>query len=106
MSAIRIKKGDTVQIIAGKDKGLSGKVLAVDHKKGRVIVEGCNIITKHTKPSMQNQQGGIVTVEGPIDVSNVMYLQGGKPARIQYQMKDGKKVRTAKVRGQEAVVID
>ena len=82
MSAtMRIKKGDMVQIIA-------------------------NMITKHTKPSMANQQGGIIHTEGPIDASNVMYLYNGKPARIQYQIVDGKKVRAAKVKDQAAVVID
>ena len=107
MSAtMRIKKGDMVQIIAGKDKGKSGKIIAINHKKGVVYVEGLNMITKHTKPSMANQQGGIIHSEGPIDASNVMYLYNGKPARIQYQIVDGKKVRAAKVKDQAAVVID
>ena len=79
---MQIKKGDNVQIIAGKDAGKSGKIIAINHKKGVVYVEGCNMITKHTKPSMSNQQGGIITTEGPIDASNVMYLAGGKPSRI------------------------
>ena len=92
MSAtMRIKKGDMVQIIAGKDKGKSGKIIAINHKKGVVYVEGLNMITKHTKPSMANQQGGIIHTEGPIDASNVMYLYDDKPARIQYQIVDGKK---------------
>ena len=64
------------------------------------------MITKHTKPSAANQQGGIVRQEGPIQASNVMYLYNGKPARIQYQIVDGKKVRAAKVKDAEAVVID
>ena len=107
MSAtMRIKKGDMVQIIAGKDKGKSGKIIAINHKKGVVYVEGLNMITKHTKPSMANQQGGIIHTEGPIDASNGMYLYNGKPARIQYQIVDGKKVRAAKVKDQAAVVID
>ena len=73
MSAtMRIKKGDMVQIIAGKDKGKSGKIIAINHKKGVVYVEGLNMITKHTKPSMANQQGGIIHTEGPIDASNVI----------------------------------
>ncbi len=82
MSTMKIKKGDMVEIIAGKDKGKSGKVIAIDHKKGRLYVEGLNMITKHTKPSMANQNGGIVQTEGPIDASNVMYLADGKPSRI------------------------
>ena len=74
MSAIKIKKGDLVKVIAGKDKDKEGKVIAVDHKKGTVTVEGANMITKHTKPSPANQQGGIVSQEGPMDVSNVMLV--------------------------------
>ena len=106
MSNIKIKKGDLVRVIAGKDKGKDGKVIAVNHKNNTVLVEGVNMITKHTKPSAANQQGGIVHQEGPLQVSNVMYLYNGKPARIQYQIKDGKKVRAAKVKDAEAVVID
>ena len=74
MSAIKIKKGDTVKVIAGKDKDKEGKVLSVDQKNGRVLVEGVNMVTKHAKPSAANQNGGIMHKEGPIDVSNVMYL--------------------------------
>ena len=69
-------------------------------------MDGLIIITKNTKPSMANLQGGIIHTEGPIDASNVMYLYNGKPARIQYQIVDGKKVRAAKVKDQAAVVID
>ena len=105
MSNIKIKKGDLVRVIAGKDKGKDGKVIAVNHKKNTVLVEGVNMITKHTKPSAANQQGGIIHQEGPLHVSNVMYLYNGKPARIQYQIKDGKKVRAAKVKDAEAVII-
>ncbi len=82
MSSMKIKKGDMVQIITGKDKGKSGKVIAINHKKGTVYVEGLNMITKHTKPSVSNQAGGIINVEGPIDASNVMYLDGDKISRI------------------------
>ena len=82
MSTMKIKKGDMVQIIAGKDKGKSGKVIAVNHKEGRVYVEGLNMITRHTKPSVANREGGIITTEGPIDASNVMYLDDGKVSRI------------------------
>ncbi len=74
MSMLKIKKGDTVKVIAGKDKDKEGKVIAVNHKNGRVTVEGVNMLTKHTKPSAQNQNGGIVRQEGPIDISNVMYF--------------------------------
>ena len=96
MATLKIKKGDTVRVIAGKDKGREGKVLSVDKKNGRVVVEGINMITKHTKPSATNQQGGIVTQEGSIDISNVMYVVDGKVTRIGFTEKDGKKVRVAK----------
>ena len=75
MSAYKIKKGDTVKVIAGKDKDKEGKVIAVDTKNHRVLVEGVNMVTKHTKPSAANQQGGIVETEAYIAVSNVMYLR-------------------------------
>jgi large subunit ribosomal protein L24 len=96
MATLKIKKGDTVRVIAGKDKDKEGKVLSVDKKNGRVVVEGINMITKHTKPSAANQQGGIVTQEGSIDISNVMYVVDGKVTRIGFTEKDGKKVRVAK----------
>ncbi|SRR5699024_7169767 len=100
MSAMKIKKGDTVKVIAGKDKGKEGKVLSVDIKNNRVIVEGINMITKHAKPSMANQQGGIINKEAPIDMSNVMYVLNGKATRIGFQVVDGKKVRVAKSTGE------
>ena len=92
MSSLKIKKGDTVKVIAGKDKDKEGKVLSV--KDGKVIVEGVNMITKHEKPSMRNQQGGIV------DASNVMYVHNGKATRIGFKVEDGKKVRVAKSTGE------
>ena len=98
MSALKIKKGDTVKVIAGKDKDKEGKVIAV--KGGKVIVEGVNMITKHEKPSMTNQQGGIVNKEAPIDVSNVMYVHKGTPTRVGFKVEDGKKVRVAKCNGE------
>lgn len=100
MSAMKIKKGDTVRVIAGKDKGKEGKVLSVDVKNNRVIVEGINMITKHAKPSMSNQQGGIINKEAPIDMSNVMYVLNGKVTRIGFKVEDGKKVRVAKSTGE------
>ena len=99
MSAIKIKKGDTVKVIAGKDKDKEGKVLSVDQKNGRVLVEGVNMVTKHAKPSAANQNGGIMHKEGTIDVSNVMYLHKGKVTRIGYKMDGDKKVRVAKATG-------
>ena len=100
MSAIKIKKGDTVKVIAGKDKDKEGKVLAVNAKSNTVIVEGINMITKHTKPSVANQNGGIVHQESPLDASNVMYVHKGKATRIGYKMDGDKKVRVAKSTGE------
>jgi large subunit ribosomal protein L24 len=94
----KIKRGDTVQVIAGKDKGKDGKVLAV--KDGKVLVEGVGMVTKHTKPSAANQQGGIVNKESYIDASNVMYLHKGKPTRIGFKIEGDKKVRVAKATGE------
>ena len=99
MATMKIKKGDTVKVIAGKDKDKEGKVIAVNKKEGKVLVEGVNMLTKHTKPSMANQNGGIVHQEGPIDISNVMYVHKGKPTRIGFKMENGKKVRFAKSTG-------
>lgn len=97
---IKIKKGDKVVIIAGKDKGKEGKVLLVDRKKNRVVVEGINMITKHQKPNAAYQQGGIIKREAPIHVSNVMYLHNNKPTRIGYKVevieKDGKQIKEKK----------
>ena len=99
MSSMKIKKGDTVRVIAGKDKDKEGKVLAVNKKDGKVLVEGVNMLTKHTKPSMSNQNGGIVHQVGPIDISNVMYVHNGKTTRIGFKMDGDKKVRVAKSTG-------
>ena len=96
MATMKIKKGDMVKVIAGKDKDKEGKVIAVNHKNGTVLVEGVNMLTKHTKPSMANQNGGIIHQEGPIDASNVMYLHKGEATRIGFKMDGDKKVRVAK----------
>ena len=98
--AQKIKKDDMVRVIAGKDIDKEGKVIAVDRKNHRVIVEGVNMLTKHTKPSMQNQAGGIIHQEGPIDVSNVMLLHKAQPTRVGFKFVDGKKVRFAKSTGE------
>ena len=99
MSTMKIKKGDTVRVIAGTDKGSEGKVIAVNHKNNTVLVEGVNMITKHTKPSPANQQGGIIEMEAPLDISNVMYLYKGKPVRVGFEGTGKDKVRVAKVDG-------
>ena len=94
----KIKTGDTVKVIAGKDKGKDGKVLAV--KDGKVLVEGIGMVTKHTKPSAANQQGGIVNKESFIDASNVMLLHKGQTTRVGFKMDGDKKVRVAKSTGE------
>ena len=99
MATMRIKKGDTVRVIAGADKDNEGKVIAVNQKNHTVLVEGVNMIKKHTKPSMANQNGGIIEQEGPIDISNVMLLVDGKTTRVGFQMDGDKKVRVAKATG-------
>ena len=100
MAMLKIKVGDTVKVIAGKDNGKEGKVTAVDHKKGKVIVEGVNMITKHAKPSQANPNGGILQKEAPIDISNVMYVHKGKVTRIGFKVEGDKKVRFAKSTGE------
>ena len=100
MSTMKIKKGDMVKVIAGKDKDKEGKVIAVDKKDGKVLVEGVNMLTKHTKPSAANQNGGIVHQEGYIDASNVMYVHKGKVTRVGFKMDGDKKVRVAKTTGE------
>ncbi|AQY49900.1 50S ribosomal protein L24 [Listeria weihenstephanensis FSL R9-0317] len=99
---MHVKKGDKVQVITGKDKGKSGKIIAAFPKKDRVIVEGLNMVKKHTKPSNVNPQGGILNVEAPIHVSNVMLIdpKTGEPTRVSREIKDGKKVRVAKKSGE------
>lgn len=96
----KIKKGDLVKIITGKDKDKTGKILSVDTKKNTVLVEGCNMMTKHMKPSAANQQGGIIHQEAPLDVSNVMLVVDGKATRVGVKTdENGKKVRVAKATG-------
>ena len=96
----KIKKDDLVVVIAGKDKDKQGKVISVDTKKNKILVQGCNMVTKHTKPSMTNQNGGIVHQEAYIDASNVMYLHKGAATRVGFKMDGDKKVRVAKSTGE------
>lgn len=111
MAMLKIKKGDTVKVIAGKDSkakegangaltGLEGKVLSVDAQNHKVVVEGVNMITKHTKPSQANPNGGIVQKEAPIDISNVMLVHKGTATRVGFKTENGKKVRFAKATGE------
>lgn len=104
--SMKIKKGDTVMVIAGKDKGKDGKVLSVNVKDNTLIVENINMVTKHTKPTAANQNGGILTKEAPIPASNVMLLFENKPVRVGYKIEDGKKYRVAKIGNGETKVID
>ncbi|MFC0274147.1 50S ribosomal protein L24 [Metabacillus herbersteinensis] len=99
---MHVKKGDKVMVISGKDKGKQGEILASYPKKDRVLVEGVNVVKKHSKPSQANPQGGIVSKEAPIHVSNVMPLdpKSGEPTRVGFKVVDGKKVRVAKKSGE------
>ncbi|MCQ2335766.1 MAG: 50S ribosomal protein L24 [Paludibacteraceae bacterium] len=102
MSKLHIKKGDTVYINAGDDKGKTGRVLSVDVDKKRAIVEGANMVSKHTKPNAKSPQGGIVKKEAPIQISNLNLLaKDGKPTRIGRKEVDGKLVRYSKRTGEE-----
>ena len=104
MSKLHIKKGDTVYVLAGEDKGRQGRVLSVDSAKDRAIVGGINIVSKSTKPSAKHPQGGIVKMEAPIHVSNLALLdpKSGKPTRVGIRVNDkGEKVRYAKKSGEE-----
>ena len=102
---MKIKKGDTVIVIAGRDKGQKGKVLAAYPRLGKLLVEGVNRIKKHEKISTTqrgSQTGGIVTQEAPIQVSNVAYLEDGKPTRVGYRVDDsGQKVRISRRTGKD-----
>jgi large subunit ribosomal protein L24 len=98
---MKIKKGDDVVVISGKDKGQKGEVIRVLPKDNKVIVNGVNTAKKHQKPRNQNQQAGIIDRDMPIDASNVMVLHKGKPTRVGYKIQpDGTKVRIAKSTGE------
>ena len=99
MASMKIKKGDLVKVIAGKDKDKEGKVIAVNTKNNTLLVEGVNMVTKHAKPSMANQQGGILHQEAAIDASNVMLVVDGKTTRVGFKMDGDKKVSFAKATG-------
>ena len=100
MATMKIKKGDTVRVLAGGDVNNEGKVIAVDKKNNTVTVEGVNMVKRHVKPSMANQAGGIIEQEAPIDASNVMLLHNGQPTRVGFKMDGDKKVRFAKKTGE------
>ncbi|WP_379546229.1 50S ribosomal protein L24 [Qipengyuania sp. DSG2-2] len=97
MGSARIKKGDSVVILSGKDKGQTGTVSKVMPKEGKVVVEGVNMMTRHRKPTQANPQGGIDRVEAPLHMAKVAVAdpKDGKPTRVRFEEKDGKKVRIA-----------
>ncbi|MFD1067351.1 50S ribosomal protein L24 [Oceanobacillus locisalsi] len=99
---MHVKKGDKVKVLSGKDRGKEGTVLEAFPKKERVLIEGVNMIQKHAKPSQDNPQGGILNIEAPIHVSNVLPVdpKSGEPTRVGYEIKEGKKIRIAKKSGE------
>jgi len=96
MTKLKIKTGDTVRVTAGDDKGQEGKIVKVLIEKNKAIVEGVNMVSKHTKPSAQNPQGGISKFEAPINISNLMLVEKGETTRVGFRIEDGKKVRFSK----------
>ena len=100
---MHVKKGDKVKVLTGKDRGKEGVVLEAFPKKDRVLVEGVNMVKVHAQPSQENPQGGILNVEAPIHVSNVLPIdpKTGEPTRVGYELKDGKKIRIAKKSGEQ-----
>ena len=97
MKKFKIRKGDNVRVIAGAQKGNEGKVIKIVSGSNRVIVEGINVVKKHTKPNAQSPQGGIVEKEASIDISNISIVTSdGKTSRIGYRIEDDKKIRFSK----------
>jgi|TARA_B100000945_G_C20287898_1_gene551900 large subunit ribosomal protein L24 len=98
---MKIKKGDTVQVISGADSGKTGRVIKVYLDTDKVVVEGMNMVKKHTRPTQDNPQGGIVEKEASIHVSNIMLVVSGKPTRVGFKiLENGKKVKVAKSNGE------
>ncbi|MFT4656981.1 MAG: large subunit ribosomal protein L24 [Ilumatobacter sp.] len=99
---MKLLKGDTVEVITGKDKGKQGEIEFVFPKTGKIIINGINTASKHSKPSRANEQGGIIEKDMPMDASNVQFVHKGKPVRLGYKVKDdGTKVRIARPSGEE-----
>ncbi len=104
MAKLHIQKDDTVRVLAGNDRGREGRVLSIDRKKSRAIVEGVNIMSKSTKPNAQNPQGGIIKKEAPIHISNLQVVEPKtkKPTRVGFRFnEEGKKIRYSKKTGEE-----
>jgi large subunit ribosomal protein L24 len=93
---LKLKKGDTVIVIAGDQKGKQGKIVEIDKEATRAFVEGVNMVKKHSKPSAKYPQGGVVEIASSIHISNLMLLEGGKPTKVGRKVVDGKSVRVAK----------
>ncbi|MGB2224559.1 MAG: 50S ribosomal protein L24 [Polaribacter sp.] len=96
MKKFKLKSGDTVKVIAGDHKGSEGKILSIVKDENRVLVEGVNLVSKHTKPNAQNPQGGITKKEAPIHISNVMLLEDGVAVRVGYTVDGDTKTRISK----------
>ena len=96
MTKLKIKTGDTIKVIAGDHKGEEGKIVKIFVDKNKAIVEGVNMISKHTKPSADNPQGGIVKREAALHISNLMLVENGATTRVGYRMEGDKKVRFSK----------
>ena len=96
MTKFKIKTGDTVKVMAGDDKGQEGKIVRILKDKNKAVVEGANMVSKHTKPSAKNPQGGISKFEAPIHISNLMLVEKGTTTRVGYKIEGDKKVRFSK----------
>lgn len=96
MIKLKLKAGDTVKVMTGEDKGKEGKIVKILREKNKAIVEGANMVSKHTKPSAQNPQGGISKFEAPLHISNLMLVENGKTTRVGFRMEGDKKVRFSK----------
>jgi large subunit ribosomal protein L24 len=98
----KLRRDDQVKVIAGKEKGKTGRVLRIDRVKGRVLIEGVNLVKKAVRKRRENDRGGIIDVEAPVHISNVMLVtKSGEPTRLGYKLEDGKKTRIARKTGDE-----
>ncbi len=95
MAAAKIKKGDQVIVLSGKDKGRTGEVIKAMPKDGKVVVSGVNVAVRHAKPTQADPQGGLKRSEAPMHISKVAHVVDGKPTRVRFETQDGKKVRVA-----------
>jgi large subunit ribosomal protein L24 len=97
----KLRKDDTVKVLTGREKGKTGRILKIDHDKGRAIVQGLNMVKKAVRPKSQQEKGGIIDIEAPIHLSNLAFVgKGGKPTRLAFKVEDGKKVRISRKSGE------